>query len=388
MMTNQELQLASVREVTGTAYGWPGDWHALFDLAGIPQGDFNGRLLAWINDYLGTSYAGLPQAMQAFAVDQGYINWSSMGTFDASGASGSVVYDFSAASLPAGATLERASTGTRFNASGVMVTEAIDAARFDYIYDGALWSLGGLLVEPQRTNLLTSSAVATAAAAMSLSANAVTDPAGGSTADRGLETTANGAHSLNNSTVSMTGPARVCMTAYIQPIGRSAFSLNTQLTGGTRTALYDYSGDAFSSVSSGLTCFSELAATWRRIGCANDAGTGSRTLSMPILVNNPLGTLSFVGDVTKGYAYAFAQAEVGEFPTSYIPTSGSSATRSADVLTLDLDDGDWNLEVVTPNGTFTTPSPVTSSGGYVFDWADLTGAATERHVLSITATGA
>lgn len=84
-MTNQELQLASVREVTGTAYGWPGDWHALFDLAGIPQGDFNGRLLAWINDYLSTSYAGLPEAMQAFAVDQGYINWSSMGTFDAAG---------------------------------------------------------------------------------------------------------------------------------------------------------------------------------------------------------------------------------------------------------------------------------------------------------------
>ena len=62
-----------------------GDWHALFDLAGIPQGDFNGRLLAWINDYLSTSYAGLPEAMQAFAVDQGYINWSSMGTFDAAG---------------------------------------------------------------------------------------------------------------------------------------------------------------------------------------------------------------------------------------------------------------------------------------------------------------
>lgn len=297
-------------------------------------------------------------------------------------------FDFSGASLPTGATLERASTGTRFNASGVMVTEAIDAARFDYLYDGSAWVLGGLLVEPQRTNLLTSSAVATAAAAMSLSANAVTDPAGGSTADRGLETTANGAHALNNSTVSMTGPARVCMTAYIQPIGRSAFSLNTQLTGGARTALYDYSGDAFSSVSSGLTCFSELAATWRRIGCANDAGTGSRTLSMPILTNNPLGTLSFVGDVTKGYAYAFAQAEVGEFPTSYIPTSGSSATRSADVLTLDLADGDWDLEVETPAGTYSGSVTVADGAGYEFDWTDLTGASGQRHVLSITATPA
>jgi len=84
-MTNQGARQQSVRDVTGTMLDYNGDWHALFDLAGIPQGDFNGRLLAWINDYLGTSYAGLPQAMQAFAVDQGYINWSSMGTFDAAG---------------------------------------------------------------------------------------------------------------------------------------------------------------------------------------------------------------------------------------------------------------------------------------------------------------
>lgn len=301
---------------------------------------------------------------------------------------GPVSFDFSGGSLPVGAALTRSSIGTYFDASGVMQTATTDAARFDYIYDGASWSLGGLLVEPARTNLLTASATATSASAMTLTANAATDPAGGSTADRGLETTANTAHALNNSTVSMTGPARVCMMAYIQPIGRSAFSLNTQLTGGTRTALYDYSGDAFSLVSSGLTCFSELAATWRRIGCANDAGTGSRTLSMPILTNNPLGTLSFVGDVTKGYYYAFAQAEVGDFPTSYIPTSGSAVQRAADVLTLTIPTGTYDMEAVTPTGTYQGPGVSVTGGAYVFDWSDFVGATTETRLTVLSATPA
>lgn len=45
------------------------------------------------------------------------------------------------------------------------------------------------------------------------------------------------------------------------------------------------------------------------------------------------------------------------------------------------------MEVETPNGVFTTSSPITVSGGggYVFDWADFTGAAAERHLRKLTA---
>lgn len=83
-MSQQGLQQASVRAVTGTAGTYEGDWHALFDLDSIPVGDFDARLLAWINYYLGAAYTNLPEAMQAFATAQGAFNWSSMGTFNAS----------------------------------------------------------------------------------------------------------------------------------------------------------------------------------------------------------------------------------------------------------------------------------------------------------------
>lgn len=83
-MSNQGARQASVRAVTGTAFTYEGDWHALFDLDGVAAGSFNGRLLAWINQNLGTSYSEINGAMNAFAIDQGYSDWNSMGTFTVS----------------------------------------------------------------------------------------------------------------------------------------------------------------------------------------------------------------------------------------------------------------------------------------------------------------
>lgn len=84
-MSQQGLRQASVRAVTLTANPYEGDWHALFDLAAIPQGPFNGRLLSWINIKLQKSFTSLPEAQQALAEANGAVNFSSMGTFDAGG---------------------------------------------------------------------------------------------------------------------------------------------------------------------------------------------------------------------------------------------------------------------------------------------------------------
>jgi hypothetical protein len=81
MATNQGGVQEAVRAVSGTAKDYNSDWHALFDAKGIANGPFNGRMLAWINSVLSASYADLPGAMQAFAVNQGFNNWSSMNTF-------------------------------------------------------------------------------------------------------------------------------------------------------------------------------------------------------------------------------------------------------------------------------------------------------------------
>ena len=84
MSTNQELRQISVEAVTGTKWDYNSDWSALFDLAGIPTNlDWNGRLLAWINLKLSSSYTNLPGAMAALAANFSAPSWDELGTFSA-----------------------------------------------------------------------------------------------------------------------------------------------------------------------------------------------------------------------------------------------------------------------------------------------------------------
>ena len=79
--SNQGDRQASARAVSGTAYDYQGDFMAMFDHDGIAAGDFNGRLLAWINLKLSASYTEVNGAMYAFAVSQGAKSWNELGTF-------------------------------------------------------------------------------------------------------------------------------------------------------------------------------------------------------------------------------------------------------------------------------------------------------------------
>ena len=79
--TNDGARQASVRAVSGAMLDDNGDWHALFDQAGILPGPFNGRMLAWINSQLSAVYLELNGAMAAYAASQGFSGWSAMGAF-------------------------------------------------------------------------------------------------------------------------------------------------------------------------------------------------------------------------------------------------------------------------------------------------------------------
>lgn len=139
MATNDEAKLASVQAATGTARGWNGDWIALFDAAGIAAGDFNGRMLAWINAQLGTSYTSLVTAQNALAVNQGAASWGQLGAFstslkllDSLTAAPAVAYstrklrsDYAGSALKVRRSSDNATQDIGFTASGDLDTAAM-----------------------------------------------------------------------------------------------------------------------------------------------------------------------------------------------------------------------------------------------------------------------
>ena len=84
-MSNQSGVQQAIRDSTGTAGTYNEDWHALWDDAAIADGTFNERMLAWINTMLSSSYTNVNEAMQTYAVNQGFANWSSMDGITLSG---------------------------------------------------------------------------------------------------------------------------------------------------------------------------------------------------------------------------------------------------------------------------------------------------------------
>lgn len=81
MATNQEARQAAVRGVTSTTGTHNEDWLALFTARSAPTGEYNERMLNYINTKLSTSYTNINDAMQALAANQSADNFSSMGTF-------------------------------------------------------------------------------------------------------------------------------------------------------------------------------------------------------------------------------------------------------------------------------------------------------------------
>jgi hypothetical protein len=87
MGANQEGVHSSVRAATGTSLDYLSDWHALFTANSVAAGPWNERMLKFLNTNLGTTYVRLTDAMNAFAISQGFPGgWADMNSFTLSAA--------------------------------------------------------------------------------------------------------------------------------------------------------------------------------------------------------------------------------------------------------------------------------------------------------------
>jgi hypothetical protein len=224
-------------------------------------------------------------------------------------------------------TFTRASVATYYNQLGVMQTAASGVPRFDH--NPATDESLGLLIEEQRTNLLTYSAqfdnVAwTKSAGVTVTSNTTVAPDGTVSADTVTADSGLGIYQTVNATVA----TNYCHSVFIKAGTATSIMLRDD-TGAGRHIVVNPTTGAITATSGTLLGSGSQAVGngWYRYWFAFAADTTSVRL--------------FARPDSAGTAQTFIiwgeQTEVGTattsatFPTSYIPTVAAQATRAADV---------------------------------------------------------
>jgi len=217
-----------------------------------------------------------------------------------------------------------------YNPAAAPTSTAYYGPRFDY--NPVTLAANGLLVEEQRSNLLTYSeqlnVAPSAKTNVTVADNAAVSPSGATTASKISATAVSNIHvlQLTQATSALTYTFSVyvkaaeyswCQIAIFD--GTNNFTAFVNLATG---ALGTTSGSAtFGVTSSGNG--------WWRVSITA-ALLASATSYCQIWVATANNTVSFLGDGTSGILAYGAQLEAGSFATSLIPTQASQVTRAAD----------------------------------------------------------
>jgi hypothetical protein len=240
-------------------------------------------------------------------------------------------------------TFTRASGATYLDSDGVLKTASTNIPRIEYDADG---NRLGLLVEEQRTNLLTYSE--DFSQWINSNSSDLTDqnvaPDGNIIADKLIDTITDSGHTVYKTVSPATGVVYV-FSCYLKAaelnyatlaLGTSSgiidrYLINIDLSTGTITDTHTRGSPTNTAYFDSV----HVGNGWYR--CAVAMAHLSSSLVAIIGTNNSAtvtpaasGDAKYVGDGTSGVYIWGAQVEAGAFPTSYIPTSGSTATRAED----------------------------------------------------------
>ena len=220
-------------------------------------------------------------------------------------------------------------------------TSAINEARIEYDASG---NCLGLLVEEARTNLFRySQELSNVSHALITTDNATVSPDGTQNASLCIPTSANVEHFIDDQTVTVgTDYAMSCFAKY----GSGSYLLAFRGSGiGANPPQFNLQtgtvvNEGVSSVWSN-TKIEDVGNGWYKCSSVGNPNTAT-PLRFQFMRSDSLAP-SFTGDGTGHYIWGI-QVEQGSFPTSYIPTSGSTVTRSADAASLAVSEFGYNQD--------------------------------------------
>ncbi|PWR17477.1 phage head spike fiber domain-containing protein, partial [Zavarzinia aquatilis] len=231
----------------------------------------------------------------------------------------------------------RASTGTYIDRDGVLKTAQVNEPRIGY--DPLTRERRGLLIEGARTNLaLRSEALDNAAwtkSACTVTANAAAAPQGTMIADKLVEAASAVRHYCGQN-IAFTAGQDYCWSVDLSrgERRRARVRLPTAQFGGYTYVDVDLVLGSLVATGAGAIrggCQARGAGWYRVWVVGTCASAGSGTVEVEILDDS--STSAFMGDGLSGLYAVNAQAEIGAYPTSYIPTVAATATRAAEIVT-------------------------------------------------------
>ena len=228
--------------------------------------------------------------------------------------------DFITASLDPRVTVARAlNTATRVNASGLVETVNADLPRFDF--NPVTLTCRGLLIEETRENLCAYSAAVggtgwTLESGVTVSGT-TTAPDGSSANTISCTNASSGVYKQ----ISSLGAATYTVSFYAKA-GTSTSIAVGLVNVGYFVAVNLTTGAILGGIGASRTTVANAGNNWWRVSVYNVCSAGNFG---PLIVSNTANTTFSVWG---------AQFEIGEFATSYIPTTTTSLTRNADVVSM------------------------------------------------------
>ena len=206
--------------------------------------------------------------------------------------------------------------------SSVTVGITDDLPRVDYSGGGC----PSLLLEPSRTNLVTNSEYFGASAwtkqEMTIASNSGIAPDGSLSATKVIPTTASSTHQIE--TGNIISSTQCAFSVFAKADGYDRFVILDQAVASNGATFY-LSTETVVTIGTATATIENYGSGWYR--CTIIANT----TGMRIYIPNSSSAIS--GDGTSGVLLWGAQVEAGSYPTSYIPSYGTSTSRSADSLT-------------------------------------------------------
>lgn len=233
----------------------------------------------------------------------------------------------------------RASTGNYFDGQGILRSAAVNAPRFNHTYNGTSWVSKGLLMEEQRTNLLTYSNTFSNGSWTKARGTVSQDVVGPDGATSGWTATCNetGGGFYGDSTPSSGASASGTYTISVfAKKGNNGYFILQISDGANYTRIFfDLNSIA---VGSPVTSGTYSSTSGSMVNCGNGWYRCSLTTTKGSS-SGATGTIFFTCDsassanCTSGQTNYFynAQLEFGAFATSAIVTTSAQVTRSADV---------------------------------------------------------